>query len=152
MQEQLVKETLEKILGYIGTKPNIEVKKLEGSEEDAFEIKIEGEDLNFLIGYHGKALEALQTMLGLILFKKTGKWTRTTVDINEYRDRRTEKLQELAKKFIDKARFFKDAVELPPMAAWERRQIHVFVSEYSDIESESVGEGRDRRIVLKVKN
>ena len=57
----------------------------------------------------------------------------------------------MAKSYIDRVRFFQKDVELPPMDPWERRQIHMFVSEYDDVVSESVGEGHERRVTLKPK-
>jgi len=89
--------------------------------------------------------------LSLMLFKEKNEWSRLTLDINGYRQQRIEKLQNMAKKFIDRVRFFNNEVELPPMAPWERRQIHMLVTEYDDIDSESFGDGYDRRVILKIK-
>lgn len=129
-----------------GIDPDIIIDEL---ENDVFSIKIEGNDLNYLIGYRGQSLDALQTLLGQMFFKQTGEWITTTVDINGYKDSKTEKLHEITKRYIDKVRFFESEVKLPPMKPWERRQIHLFVEEYNDVTSESEGEGRNRRVVLK---
>jgi spoIIIJ-associated protein len=86
-----------------------------------------------------------------MVFRETQIQPIITIDINEYRNRKTEKLQDMAKTFIDKVRFFQKDTELPRMSPWERRQIHLLVSEYDDIESESTGEGENRRVVLKLK-
>jgi len=127
--------------------PVIEVEEKEG----IYNVDIQGEDLSFLIGYRGESLNALQTLLGLMLFKELGNWSYIVVDINGYRDKRKDKIEEITRNYIDKARFFGGEVKMPPMSAFERRQVHVYVSDYPDIESESEGEGRDRRVVLKVK-
>ena len=74
---------------------------------------------------------------------------RIAVDINGYRDQRKAKLEEMTRNFIDRVRFFSQEVEMPSMSPMERRIVHVFVSGYDDIVSESVGIGRDRRVVLK---
>jgi spoIIIJ-associated protein len=58
----------------------------------------------------------------------------------------------MARNYIDKVRFFQKEVELPRMNPWERREIHILVSEYDDILSESTGEGTNRRVVLKPKD
>lgn len=146
--KELVKTKLNTILDYIGVSPEVEVDE---KEENNFTVTISGDNLNFLIGFRGQSLEGLQNILKLIVFRNTQVQPILTVDINEYKDRKTEKLQNMAKTFIDKVRFFQKDVELPRMNPWERRQIHVLVSEYDDIESESTGEGDDRRVILKLK-
>ena len=105
-----------------------------------------------MIGYRGESLDALQTLVGLILFKQTGDWSRVLVDINDYRKGKQDKIEQITKSYIDKVRFFGKEVEMSPMSPTERRQVHVFVSAYDDIISESVGEGSSRRVVLKPKN
>ncbi len=146
--EEILKTNLDKILDYIGINPEVNV---EEKEENNYTINITGEDLNFLIGFRGQSLDALQNILKLMVFKKTQIQPILTLDINEYRNKKSEKLQDIARSFIDKVRFFQKDVELPRMSPWERRQIHLLVSEYDDVVSESTGEGEDRRIVLKPK-
>jgi spoIIIJ-associated protein len=96
-------------------------------------------------------LNALQTLLSHFVFNENGEWAHVVLDINGYRDSRREKIEEMVRNFIDRVRFHNSEVELPAMNAFERRQVHTFVSEYPDIVSESTGEGRNRRVVLKLK-
>ncbi len=72
------------------------------------------------------------------------------VDINGYRDSRLNKIEDMTKGFIDRVRFHETDVEMPPMNSYERRQVHMFISDYPDIMSESTGEGRARHVVLKL--
>lgn len=146
--EKNIKEALENIFKYLSIKPEMEVSE---PEENSYDIRISGDDLNFLIGYRGQSLEALQNILKLILFKKTNEHIYISIDINGYTDNKVSRIQELARKFIDKVRFFEKEIELPKMNPWERRQVHMFVSEYDDVSSESTGEEPNRRIVLKPK-
>ena len=146
--KELIKTNINKIFDYIGIEPEL---KLEEKEENNFDIEISGDDLNFLIGFRGQSLEGLQNIIKMMVFRETQVQPIITIDINEYRSRKTEKLQDMAKTFIDKVRFFQKDVELPRMSPWERRQVHLLVSEYDDIESESTGEGENRRVVLKLK-
>lgn len=123
---------------------------IESAEEGNYHnVKIDGEDLSFLIGYHGKTLDAFQHLVNLMLYKEKEENAHVTVDINGYKEKRIEKLHEIARKYIDKARFFDQEVHLPPMAAWERRQVHMLIAEYPDVETESMGEKEDRHIVLR---
>lgn len=146
--KELIEKKMNKIFQYIGIKPELSVEEI---EENNFNVNISGNDLNFLIGFRGQSLDGLQGILKLMIYKETQIQPLITLDINEYKNRKTEKIQDMAKTFIDKVRFFQKDVEMPRMNPWERRQIHVLVSEYDDIESESTGEGDDRRVVLKLK-
>lgn len=143
-----VKKSIEKILDFINVSPKI---TLEDGEEGIINLTIEADDLNFLIGYRGESLDALQTLLGLIIFKKTGEWTRVVVDINGYRKQKMDKIEQITKTYIDKVRFFGKDVEMNPMTPSERRQVHTLIGEYDDVVSESTGEGQNRRVVLKPK-
>ncbi len=147
MSEQLLKNKLNEILNFIGVTPKVSIVE----EDGTYKISIEGDDLSFLIGYRGESLNALQTLLATMLFNELNEWVHVLVDINAYRESRNSKIEEMTKNFIDRVRFHKSEAELPPMNAFERRQVHVFVAEYPDIISESAGEGRDRRVVLKLK-
>ena len=114
-------------------------------------ISIKGTELNHLIGYRGDTLNALQHFLNSAYYNNVGEYVRVFVDVNGYRDQRKDKLEDMAKNFIDRVRFFNQEVEMPPMNPSERRLVHTFVSEYDDVESVSTGAGRDRRVVLKPK-
>lgn len=146
--KEVIETNLKKIFSLIGIKPEYSI---ECSEESVYDVKISGENLNFLIGFRGQSLEALQTLLKLIVYRKTEQQIILSIDINNYKDQKSEKLQEMARSFIDKVRFFEKEIELPFMNPWERRQIHMFVAEYEDVLSESTGEGASRRVVLKPK-
>lgn len=146
--EELINDTIKEIMGHIGIKPNYTVT---AQEQDTYVVDIQGNNLNYLIGYKGESLNALQSLLNLIAFKKSGQPAIVTVDINNYKGKKTERIIEITKSFIDKVRFFEKEVVLPPMSPWERRHVHLMISEYTDIESVSTGEGLARRVVLKPK-
>ena len=145
---QEIEKQTNKILDFMGVKPNLSV---EEDEESTIKVVIEGDDLNFLIGYRGEALDAFQTLLGIITFNRTKEWARIIVDINGYRKAKQDKIEQITKNYIDKVRFLGKEVEMSPMTAFERRQVHTFVGDYDDIISESTGEGHARRVVLKPK-
>lgn len=146
--KEIIIESLNKIFSLIGIKPEYTI---DIEEDNVYNVKISGDNLNFLIGFRGQSLEALQTLVKLIIFRKTEQQVTLSIDINDYKTAKSEKLQEMARGFIDKVRFFQKEIELPTMNPWERRQIHMFVAEYEDVESESTGEGENRRVVLKPK-
>jgi spoIIIJ-associated protein len=144
---EAVKETIEEIMAHLGIDPDVSINE---SEPDNYEIRIDGDDLSFLIGYRGESLEGLQTVLSLILFKKLNNWVRVMVDINDYKDAKLAKLEDITRNYIDKVRFLGKDMQLPPMNPFERRHVHMFVDGYDDVMSESDGEGLARRVVLKL--
>jgi len=146
MEKKRAEKLLNKILSYTNVNASLKTEELDNG---SLEISIFGDDLNFLIGYRGESLEALQTLLNLMLFKETGSWSFVSVDINNYKRDRYSKIEGIAKNYIDRVRFANKEVELPIMSAFERKHVHLFISGYDDIKSESVGEGSQRRVVLK---
>ncbi|OGC46508.1 hypothetical protein A2V49_00460 [candidate division WWE3 bacterium RBG_19FT_COMBO_34_6] len=144
MSEKIIEKHLNKILEFIDINPEIKIEK----EEETFNISINGENLNFLIGYRGESLDALSHILSHAIYKESGEWLPIFLDINGYKNEKIEKLHEMVKSFIDRARFHQKEIGLPPLTPQERRFVHMFISDYVDIKSESRGEGRDRRLYL----
>jgi spoIIIJ-associated protein len=130
--------------------------KLEEGDEDVKYIKIsfEGEDLGYMIGNRGRHLDSMQYVLQLMVGKMTEQDPnyRILVDVGGYRKERNSHLEEMALQKADDVRILGEAVELPPMKPADRRAVHMALSEYDDIITESEGEGRDRHIVIKPAN
>lgn len=148
------KEILEYLENYIDTvvdslEINPTVQAAFNEEEEVFEVDVRGDRLSFLIGSRGDTLDGLQHLMALAVFNNFGDWKHIRVDINSYRAKRQEKLEEIAKSHIDRVRFFSKEVALPPMQPYERKLIHEFLSGYGDVESFSVGEGPERHIIIK---
>ncbi|RJR26949.1 KH domain-containing protein [candidate division WWE3 bacterium] len=148
-KKELVKSILDDLLHHFDIKPQTDI-SVDGDEN--IKISIQGDDLSFLIGYRGQSLDALQSILTHIYYKKSNEWPVLLLDINDYNSQRIERLHSIARRSIDKVRFFQSEVILPYMNPWERRQVHTLISEYDDVISESQGEGRNRRVHLKPKN
>ena len=145
--ENLIRKKLDEILEFMSVSPEVLIEE----EDGTYKVVMNGEDLSFLIGFRGESLNALQTLVANFVFNEKGEWVHILMDINGYRESRRERIEEMVRGFIDRVRFHNSEVELPTMNAFERRQVHTFVSEYPDIISESTGEGRNRRVVLKLK-
>ncbi|MEK7175672.1 MAG: R3H domain-containing nucleic acid-binding protein [Patescibacteria group bacterium] len=71
------------------------------------------------------------------------------IDINNFQKQHIEKLHSIAHTMAERARFFKSSIEIDPMSAFDRRIIHEFLSDASDLKTESIGEGFSRRVVIK---
>jgi len=147
MKKDILENLLKGTLDFLGAPSAFAIE----DNEDGVLISISGNELNHLIGCRGDSLNALQHFLNSAYFNNSGEYTRILVDINGYREQRKDKIEKMVKNFIDRVRFFNQEVEMPAMNPSERRVVHTFVSDYDDVVSESVGAGRDRRVVLKPK-
>ncbi|OGC68935.1 hypothetical protein A2415_04000 [candidate division WWE3 bacterium RIFOXYC1_FULL_39_7] len=147
-KKETINTIITEMLKHFDIQPQIEITE---DSEGIVQVNIQGDNLNYLIGYRGQSLDALQSLITHIFYKRTNEWPVVLVDINDYNAQRIERLHSIAKKSIDRVRFFQNEVALPFMNPWERRQVHTLVSEYDDVESESKGEGKNRRIYLKPK-
>lgn len=143
----LVKNKLDKILDFLNPNVEIKIKDMDGTVK----VDITGDDISYLIGYRGESLDALQHILGISVNKDKDEWQPVAVDINNYKLEKLQKLDEMIKGYIDRVRFHQKDYRLPVLSAYERKYVHTFVSTYDDIQSESRGEGRERRIFLMPK-
>ena len=146
MDQELVKITVENLLKEIGFSAATTLAEKEGILAVFIDV---GGDNPLIIGFHGETLLALQTVVNLILFRRTGTFTRVVLDVANYRQEREEKIKQIALNAADRARFLARSVELIPMRADERRLVHLYVSQLPGVASESIGEGRERRVVVK---
>lgn len=146
MAQELLKKHIDTILEHMHIKPSVSI----DLDDETYMVKLDGEDLSFLIGRHGSSLQAFQTLLAQMIFNELNEWKHVVVDINGYRDSRKDHIEDMVRNFIDRVRFHKREVMMPSMNSFERRQVHMFVSDYPDIASESTGEGKGRHVVLKL--
>ena len=114
-------------------------------------VDIEGEDVNYLIGYRGENKNSLQTILKSIANKKSTEKIRVYLDIAGYREKRVKTLEDLAEKIARTVVRTGKPVTLEPMTAYERKIIHTKLQTHSKVETFSKGEEPYRKIVIKLK-
>ncbi len=141
--EKLVKELFKKL----GIEEDFEVS--EG--EDTINVVIASDEPGLLIGHHGDTLDSLQLVLSLMLAKKLGEFKRVSVEIGDYKKNRSDYLKNLAEQTKERAISENREVMLPNLKSWERREVHMYLAEDPEVISESVGEGRDRTLIVKPK-
>ena len=142
------KKYLEDILSFFGL--NIEVHAT--ADEEVIELHVPSTHLNgFLIGQRGETLRSLQFMIATTLKNNDAELNRVNVDIADYKRHRYDRLAEQAREWSEAVRSSGEPKHLDPMNAAARRIVHKAVGEYSDIETHSEGEGRDRHVVLTKK-
>lgn len=114
-------------------------------------LSISGEGAGTLIGHHGDTLDSLQYLINLAANKKETderKYTRISVDIENYREKREETLKKLAKHMAEKVKKTGRNIVLEPMNAYERRIIHAEVQNIEGVSTNSVGAEGNRRVIL----
>ena len=143
-----IKNETEKLLKSLGFSADVIISK----REEIYFINVEMNDSALLIGRHGEGLEAFQHVLRLLIFDQSQSKSGTVVfDINGYREKRGEMVEGRAKKIAHEVRTTGQSQDLGPMNSYERRLIHLAVANIADVETESRGEGIDRRIIIKPK-
>lgn len=113
-----------------------------------FFVQIDSQPSGAFIGYHGESISALQLVLSTIITKKFGKEIRVTINVADYEQQKQIQLEAIADKGVDRVRQTQSSYTFPSLSAKDRRYIHLYLSELSDLKTESVGEGEERRLVL----
>ena len=143
-----VEESIKKLIDHLGVQAKAEVKE---DKEGVTHIQLETDDPGVLIGYHGETLASLQLLLALMNYRQTNEWKRILVNVGDYRERRQESLERIALSAAQKVKFSGEEQALPFMTAAERRLIHLALADDAEVVTESEGEGRNRRVVIKPK-
>lgn len=130
------------------------------TKETKYEVKINnfdiyvdmnGENLNYLIGYRGETINAIQTILTAIANKKSTQKIRVYLDIAGYREKRIKTLEDLAEKLARTVERTRKSVTLEPMTAYERKIIHTKLQNNSKVKTFSKGEEPYRKVVISLK-
>ncbi len=115
------------------------------------DIDLSGEEMGVLIGKRGQTLDSLQYLVSLVVNKGSNDYIRVKVDTEDYRRRRKETLENLAKNIAYKVKRTKRAVSLEPMNPYERRIIHSALQNDKYVTTHSEGEEPFRRVVVTLK-
>lgn len=142
---QFAKKYLEDLLSFFGL--NIDVYAT--SEDDIIELSVPTSHMNgFLIGQHGDTIRSLQYMVSTALKNNNYQYVRVNVDIADYKKTHQEHLAEQVLPWIEKVKSSGQPMELRPMNPADRRVVHKVADDHG-ISTESIGFGRDRRVILK---
>lgn len=147
--EQQLSEILDNLLGLLLLEGSYEIEE----DENGLHVLIETKDAGRLIGSGGQSLDGLQLIVNQMMFRQTAEgYKRVILDVGGWRKQKEEELTASAKSWVNEVLEKGKELELEPMSPWQRRIVHMVVSENDGVESESVGEGRDRHIVIKIKS
>lgn len=143
------KKYIEDTLSFFG----INVDVYATAEEDVIELNVPNTYLsNLLIGKNGDTLKSLQFLVRSTLIQKNAELTRVNVDIADYKRRHNDRIAEQAEEWAKEVLESGETMHLRPMNPAERRVVHKVLADYSQLSTESEGEGRDRHIVLSKKD
>jgi len=143
--KKLTQELLEKMVDNAA----VEVEEDEG----IFHVNIKTEeDAPTVIGRHGETIRAIQKILEVMLYKTTQERVSILINVNDYREKQIERLQYIADQAVEKVDERNSATYLRGFSSYERRAMHEHIGkQYPKLTSYSVGEGRDRRLVIDIK-
>lgn len=149
-RETLV-ETIRKMTAFMNLDCQIDLKD-EVDEKSIKSVLVSiytPENARFLIGKNGQNLKSLEQVLRAMFLKKMTDADSIVVDVNDYKKSRTSYVVDLARQAVTRVRSTQKAEALLPMAAYERRIVHMELASYPDIATESIGNEPQRRIVIK---
>ena len=146
---QTIKSETEELLKKMIEKFEIEVTL----EEEVFHVVIKTEEeAPTVIGRHGETIRALQKILEVILYKKFGEPVDLLLNVNDYREKQVERLEGIAEEIAQRVKNEKREVPIRSFSSYERKIIHEYISKnHPDLTSYSVGEGRDRQLLVAPK-
>ncbi len=152
-----VKETIkDKAVNFISDILNVmgienEVKCTYDEAEKTMNFELVGSDMGILIGKRGQTLDSLQYLVSLVVNKDSDEYIKVKIDTENYRERRKETLENLAKNISSKIRKTGKPVSLEPMNPYERRIIHSALQDDKYVETHSEGDEPYRKVVITLK-
>lgn len=148
-----IEETAKRFLKDVFTAMNlavvIEAKYDEG--ENTLDVDLSGDEMGVLIGKRGQTLDSLQYLVSLVINKEKNEYVRVKLDTENYRKRRKDTLENLAKNIAFKVKRTKRSVSLEPMNPYERRIIHSALQNDRYVTTHSEGEEPFRRVIISLK-
>lgn len=147
--EDRIHEFLDQIFQVMGMKVEILIEKDE--EEGIANVELKGDEMGVLIGKRGQTLDALQYLTNLAVNKHAENYVKIKMDSEDYRKRRKETLENLAKNIAYKVKRTKRSVSLEPMNPFERRVIHSALQNDKFVTTHSEGEEPYRHVVVTLK-
>lgn len=146
---QTIKTETEELLKKMVTKFEVEVE----DDGGVFQVIIKtDEEVSTVIGRHGETIRAIQKILEVILYKKFNERVEILVNVNDFREKQKERLETMAREYADQTKATGTAGYIRSLSSYERKLIHEFITaNYPELTTSSVGEGRERQLVIEVK-
>ena len=143
----IVQQVVQDLLTQVGINSTVSVSE----DENGYQVAVDTQENALLIGKHGNTLSALEYILGQIVATKQGEYKRVIVEVGGYREEREGYLQDLANRLKEEVIATGGEKTIRGLKPWERRLIHMLLSEDESVITESSGEDRERVLVIKKK-
>ena len=140
-------EIVKNLFDHLGIKDSFEIDET----EESVNVVINSDDPGLIIGHHGDTLDSIQLILSLMVTKKLGEFKRVNVEVGDYKKNRSDYLKTLATDSKERVLLERKEIFLPNLKPWERREVHMHLADDPEVISESVGEGKERTLVIKPK-
>jgi spoIIIJ-associated protein len=146
----LAEETVSKLLYHMNLQAQVSATYEESDREDrrTIHVDVRGDDLSILIGRRSETLNAFQYIASLMVGKEVQQWVQLVVDVEGYRSRREDQLRRMARRMAEQAVKTGRRQVLEPMAANERRLVHIELRDYPAVTTESIGEDPYRKVTI----
>ena len=145
-----IKNFLSQVFDAMGLEVEILI-NASSEEENVYDVELKGTEMGVLIGKRGQTLDSLQYLTNLAINKHSDTYTRVKLDTEDYRKRRKDTLENLAKNIAYKVKRTKKAVSLEPMNPFERRVIHSSLQNDRYVSTHSEGDEPYRHVVITLK-
>ena len=147
-------DLLSQMLQHMGIHADIKVSWLDSPDESErlLNLNVVGGDLGVLIGRNGETLAHIQYLVRLMVNQELHRWTNIVVDVDGYKQRRSEQLIQLAQRLAEQVVVSGRPVALEPMPAGERRLVHIALRNHPDVYTESTGEDSRRKVQILLKS
>ncbi len=139
-----VREVVSRVTAAMGLQASVDIQE----DDETIRATVEGDDLGILIGKHGGTIDALQHIAARVAFRGADARKLVVLDAAGYRERREAALQRAADRAVSDALDFGRPVELEPMSASERRIVHTYLRDRTEVQTHSEGDEPDRRLVV----
>ena len=146
--EDIITDFITKVTAAMGLTVRVDIKK---EDDSTFNVELFGDDMGILIGKRGQTLDSLQYLTNLAINKNSEEYLKVKIDTEDYRKRRKETLENLAKNIAFKVKRTKKPVALEPMNPFERRVIHSALQQDRYVTTHSEGEEPFRHVVVTLK-
>jgi spoIIIJ-associated protein len=144
----ILSEIVEKLLELMTVKARPEVSY--DKENEVFVVNLDAKDeTGLLIGKKGETLGSIQLLLGIMFKQRVGEWHRVILNVGDYRQKEEDYLTNLAHSAASRAKETGEPQSLYNLKPWQRRVVHLALSEDKEIVTESTGEGEERYLVIK---
>jgi len=141
---EITKKLMAGLLERIGVKAEVDV----AFEEGDLHLEIKGDQEGILIGRHGRTLDSFQFLINRMVNKRLETPVRIVLDINDYRKRKTENLKKMAIRVGEKVKSEGHPLTIGPFDAHDRRLVHIALQEDPAIRTESLGEGKLKKMTI----